>query len=415
VTAIIHSHTYDNGLTLVAEPMSSLESAAFTFLVPSGSSHDPKDRAGLSNFTQEMMLRGCGPRDARQFVEDLDNLGVERGESVSAVHASAGGATLADNLYPALAIFADFLRRPHLPSGKLEAARQVVMQDVLAVEDDPSHKLMEELRRQYFPSPFGWPSHGDIEGLEAATLDDVAGFFERVYRPDEAILGVAGRIDWLELRDEVGELLGDWKRKSVPPIAAGPSGLRRIHIEHDSQQTQIGIAFPTARYCDPDYFEAFAGIWVLGGSGCSARFFHEVREKRGLCYSVSASTYNITREHAGVLCYAGTTAKRAQETLDVMLAELRRLPQGISDEELSYLKARVKSALIMQQESSASRSGSIARDWYHLGRVRTLEEVGAIIDGLTRERINRYLAEQPPLDLTIATLGPKPLVVSGEW
>jgi predicted Zn-dependent peptidase len=222
---------------------------------------------------------------------------------------------------------------------------------------------------------------------------------------------VAGKIDWRAVRDKVAELFADWKAKKAPSVAAGAAGQRQKHLDHDSQQTQIGIAFPTSAYRDPDYFEAFAGIWVLGGSGCSARFFSEVREKRGLCYAVSAATYNVTRDAASVLCYAGTTAQRAQETLDVMLAELRRLPQGITEEELDYLKARVKSALIMQQESSYSRSSSIARDWYHLGRARTLEELGGIIDALTRNRINRYLAAHPPRELTVVTLGPTKLEI----
>ncbi len=409
----ILSHTYDNGLVLVAEPMASVESAAFSFLLPCGSAYDPPGLAGLSTLTTELMLRGCGPRDSRQFVDDLDNLGVERGDGVSPVHASYGGATLSDNLFAALEIYADLLRRPHLPPDKLEACRQGVLQEVFAVEDDPSQKAMQELRRHHFPAPYGLPSHGDEPGLEAAAIDDVAACYQRLYRPEGAILGVAGRVDWAALRDQVGELLGDWPRRQVADPARMNGGQRRLHIEHESQQTQIGIAFASVPYRHEEYFAAYAGIWALGGGGFSTRFFLEVREKRGLCYSVSAFPYNVTRDVASVLCYAGTTAQRAQETLDVMLAELRRLPQGISQTELDLLKARVKSSLIMQQESSSSRSASIARDWYHLGRVRTLDELSAIVDGLTVERINRYLAAYPPRDLTVVTLGPEALRVNG--
>src|SRR5207244_2865403 len=207
------------------------------------------------------------------------------------------------------------------------------------------------------------------------------------------------------------ELLGDWPARQVADPPAVNGGERRVHLDHDSQQTQIGLAFPSVPYRNEAYFEAYAGIWALGG-GSSTRFFTEVREKRGLAYDVSAFTSNVTRDVASVLCYAGTTAQRAQETLDVMLAELRRLPQGISQEELDFLKARVKSSLIMQQESSSARSGAIARDWYHLGRVRTLDELGTIVDGLTVERINRYLVAHPPRDLTIVTLGPEKLAVN---
>jgi predicted Zn-dependent peptidase len=138
--------------------------------------------------------------------------------------------------------------------------------------------------------------------------------------------------------------------------------------------------------------------------------FTEVREKRGLCYTVYAS-YHTHRDRASVMCYAGTTAERAQETLDVTLGELRRLAQGVEPRELDRLKARVKSGLIMQQESSSARSGAIAREWYHLGRVRSMEEIGRLVDSLTCESLGRYLAANPPRDFTIVTLGQKPLAI----
>ncbi len=112
-----------------------------------------------------------------------------------------------------------------------------------------------------------------------------------------------------------------------------------------------------------------------------------------------------------MLCYAGTSAERAQETLDVTLSELVGLSAGVRADELARLKARIKSSLIMQQESSSSRSGAVARDWYHLGRVRTLDELSQRIDALNCEAINAYLSGHPPRDFTIVTLGPNPLEV----
>jgi predicted Zn-dependent peptidase len=124
------------------------------------------------------------------------------------------------------------------------------------------------------------------------------------------------------------------------------------------------------------------------------------------------ASYHTLRDRGAVLCYAGTSTDRAQQTLDVTLAELRKLKQGIEAGELDRLKARIKSALIMQQESSSARSGAIARDWYHLGRVRTLAEISALVDALSCESINRYLLEHPPNDFIVVTLGKEPLTVS---
>jgi predicted Zn-dependent peptidase len=409
VTEPILSHTFDNGLVLVAEPMRWLESAAFTFLVPAGCVYDPAERGGLSGFTCEMALRGAGPRDSRQFIADLDSLGIERSDSVSDAHVGYSGATLAANLGPALAIYADLLRRPHLPEKELELGRQVMIQELRSVEDEPSHKVMVELRRRHYPEPWGRPSHGKLEALETITRQEISDFFGTRYRPGGCILGVAGRFDWAELRETVGRLLADWEPNHPDGLTEGSRLSRTEHLDHDSNQTQIGISYPSVPYRDPDYFRAWSAVGILSG-GSSARLFTEVRERRGLCYSVYAA-YHSLRDRGGVFCYAGTSADRAQETLEVTLGELVRLAQGIEPGELGRLKARIKSALIMQQESSASRSASIARDWYHLGRARTLDELGRLVDELTCQSINAYLAEHAPREFTIVTLGPRPLEV----
>jgi len=411
VSEPILSHRFSNGLVLVAEPMSWLESAAFTFLVPAGCAHDPDARGGLSGFTCEMALRGAGSRDSRRFIIDLDNLGIDRSESVSNAHTSFSAAMLAENLPRALEIFADVIRRPHLPEEQIEAGRQVMFQELRAVEDEPAQKLMIELRRRHYPDPWGRPSQGEQKALETIGIEDVRDHFRRTYRPNGSILGVAGHFDWQRLKDDVARLFDDWPTAEVPTLTEKSAGPKYEHLDYDSNQTQIGIAYPSVPYRDPDYFQAWGAVGVLSG-GMSARLFTEVRERRGLCYSVHAS-YHTLRDRGGVFCYAGSSADRAQETLDVILAELARLAEGIEAEELDRLKARIKSALVMQQESSSARSSSIARDWYHLGRARTLGEVEELIDGLSCRSINAYLAGHPPGDFTTVTLGPGRLEVSG--
>lgn len=410
VKQTIETHEFANGLVLAAEPMDSLESAAFTFLIPAGCIYDPHGRSGLAALSCEMALRGAGKRDSRQFVEDLENLGVQRGESVGSVHTGYSGATLAKNLPAAMAIYADVFRQAHLPAEQLDAGRQVVMQELRAIEDEPSHKVMLELKRRHYPHPWGEPSEGDMPSLEAAQIDDVRQHYEQLYRPNGAIIGVAGHVDWRQLVDQVGELFGDWKPREIAEPPEGPAGPKTDHLHHDSNQTQIGIAYPSVPYRHPDYFQASGAVGVLSG-GMSSRLFTEVREKRGLCYTVYAS-YHTHLDRACVLCYAGTTAPRAQETLDVTLDQLRLLAKGVRAEELERLKTRVKSSLVMQQESSSARSGAIARDWYHLGRVRTLDEINDIVDNLSAKSINSYLAENPPQDFTIVTLGSEALKVA---
>ncbi len=300
VTQPIFSHTYPNGLVLVAEPIDALQSAAFTFLVPAGCVYDPADRGGLSSFTCEMALRGAGPRDSRQFILDLDNLGVERGESVSNAHTSYSGATLAENLPKALAIYADVLRRPHLPEDQLEAGRLAMLQELRAVEDEPAQKVMIELRRRHYPEPWGRPAQGEQEALEATTIDDIRGYFRRCYRPNGTILGVAGRIELGAAEGLGGRIAGRLaagrRRRHRRDARRG----RYQHLPYDSHQTQIGIAYASVPYRHPDYFQALGAVGVLSG-GMSARLFTEVRERRGLCYSVYATLHTLLRSRRRVL------------------------------------------------------------------------------------------------------------------
>src|SRR6478736_507467 len=154
-------------MVLVGEPTKSVESVAFTFLMPSGCCYDPPRRAGLAALTSEMMLRGAGKRDSRAWVSDLENLGVERGESVGVAQATYHGATLRDNLYAGIGLFADMLRRPHLPADQLEAGRMACLQELRAIDDEPSHKLMIELRQQRYPDPWGRTSLGEEAAIRA--------------------------------------------------------------------------------------------------------------------------------------------------------------------------------------------------------------------------------------------------------
>ena len=407
---VIHSHTYDNGLVLLAESMDWVESAAFALLLPAGYIHDPTSHLGLANFACEMAQRGCGDRDSHRFVEDLDRLGVDRNAAVSAAHSSYGGATLATSLESVLEIYADVVRRPLLPAEQIEEGRQVCFQELWSIEDDLARKTMRGLKERFYGNPWGRSSQGTAECLQQISPADIQTFITQYYQPEGAILSVAGKVDWERLRDHVGELFTPWNPPGTValPDTLPPEGY--LHVPYESNQTQIGVAYNSVPYADPNYFQARAAVGILS-DGMSSRLFTEVRENRGLCYTVYASCHSL-RHRGSVLCYAATSTERAQETLDVMLSELKKLKDGIRQDELDRLKARLKSSLIMQQESSSARSSSMAADWYHLGRVMQMDEVGRIIDDLTCDSINEYLANHAPQAFTVVTLGEQPLEVS---
>lgn len=414
-SATIHEHEYPNGLVLVAEEMPSVRSAAFTLLLPAGAAYEAAEElkvgGGAASMVCEWIARGSGERDSREVLEALDDLGVGHSESAQTVHASLAAATLGANLTPALELFADMAIRPRLDDREVEPIRALALQTLRSLDDDPGTKTIYELRQRHFPAPWGRPSPGSADEVAAITADDLRAFRRATHRPNGAILGVAGDLEWTRLRDEVGRLFGDWSTQPEPTLIERPTGPRIDHIDRETQQIQIAMALPAPPVADADYYRARAVAAILGGYS-SARLFTEVREKRGLCYSVYAS-YEAQLGRGAMICHAGTSVERAQETLDVMLAELRRLAvKGIETEELDTMRAGLKSSLIMAQESSMSRSSALAADWYFLGRVRPLDEIAEALDALTPEEVADHARKFLDLDkLTILTLGPNPLSI----
>jgi predicted Zn-dependent peptidase len=405
----IKQQTFANGLTLLAERMDHVRSAALNFLVPAGCVYDPPEYAGIGSVLSEMITRGAGSRDSRELTLALDNLGLDRDESVGSMHMRFWGATLARNLPAALELYADILRRPHLPAEELEAVQSLALQDIQGLEDEPKQKVLVELKKLHYPPPLGQDRRGTVAGIENLTSRAIQSQYRRLFHPRGTILSVAGNIEWEPLRDQVGRLFGDWQAGTTPALQMGTPPGKRKHLDKDTTQTQVALAYPSVPIGDPDYYAALGAVNVLSG-GMSARLFTEVREKRGLCYSVWA-TYQTFKDRASIICYAGTTNERAQETLDVTLGELHRLQEGIEREEVERVQAGLKSSLIMQEESTSARAGTLASDWYYLGRVRTFDEIQAAINGLTPEGIGNYLHRYPARDFTIVTLGPKSLEI----
>ena len=402
-----YSHTYANGLQLLVEPVPDVRSAAFTLLTPAGVMWDPPGKSGLANVFSELCQRGAGPRDSRQLAVALDNLGVQRSSSAEIRHISLSAAFLAESLAPTLALFADVLRRPRLDEEQLEFCKSTVLQELQALEDEPSQKVFIALRKRAMPPPLGKPTLGEEKDVSSLVRQDAIDFHARHFRPNGAILGVAGAVEFEQVRDVVGELLDDWPRAVDLDARVGAPPYGKEHLKSDKVQTHIGLAFPGVSYGDPDFYNAHGVAQVLGG-GMSSRLFTEVREKRGLCYSVSAS-YSPGKDRGLFVGYAGTTNERAAETLEVMRREFQRLSDGITANEVDRVKIGLKASLVMQEESTSARASVLARSWYNLGRVRTLEETLENIDKLTPDQLMGFLKRHPLKETVLVTLGPKAL------
>ena len=192
-------------------------------------------------------------------------------------------------------------------------------------------------------------------------------------------------------------------------MTTGETGDKYTHIQHEGAQVHIGLMTSTVTVQDPNYYNAMAAVSVLSG-GMSSRLFTEVREKRGLCYAVGAN-YNGLKQAAGISCYAGTTPDKAQETIDVIIAEFDRLGKDITESEIARAKVGLKSSLIMQSESSSSRANGIAGDHYLLGRVRSIEEIKEKLEEVSVETVSSFLKNNKFDGYTVVTIGPESVKV----
>jgi predicted Zn-dependent peptidase len=402
-------HKFANGLTLLGEKMPAVQSAAMTLLLPAGSATDPAGRSGSAAVLGDLVLRGAGSRDSRQLSDYLDSLGLQRSSSVSVYHTRLGCAAVADRVVESLATYADIVRRPHLPEAGFDAARDLSLQGLEGLEDDPRQKLLVKLREWFLPSPLGNNPMGKAGDLKKLTLEFCKEDWKERYHAGCAILALAGNIEFKKILDEASKHFGDLPGKKEKPLELTPPSKPYHHERQKSEQTHIGIAYPSVPETDADYYLIRAAMEVFGG-GMSGRLFTEVREKRALCYNVWAG-YGSTKSSGAIFSYAGSSNERAQATLDCIIGEIHRLTKGITQAELDRAKIGLKAGTIMQGESTSARSGAIAHDYFMRGRIRNLDEIKGEIDRLTVDQVNRFLASHPPGPFTIVTVGPKKLKV----
>ena len=408
----ISTYRLDNGLTVVVEPMPHMRSAAWTLLLTTGAATDPEGQSGAATLLNGMVYRGAGERDARALSNALDDLGVQRGGSAGVEFTTFSGALLADDLDAALALYADIVRRPQLPAAELDAERTLMLQSIRAINDNPTQRLFIELNKTYFPGAFGRPTLGEPDELAQISHAALQTNHSTRYRPAGGVLTVAGGVTPEQVRATAERLFGDWA--GLPPALESPHHRAEPiyqHIAQDTAQTQIAIAYPSSTMDDPNYYHERLALGVLSG-GMASRLFTEVRTKRGLVYNVGASP-RVYRGLALVVGYAGTQPNRAQECIDVILAELHRMAEGVTEDELERARTGLLAALVMQGEATPARASAMAGDVYLIGRPRTLDEIRSAVEAITLDDLNRYLADNPPQNLTVLTLGPSAVQVPG--
>lgn len=402
------THTFDNGLVLISEHVSGVQSLALRCLLPAGAVFEDIHNLGASSVCAEMLMRGAGDRDSRQQADAFDRSGALRDVDNAIRFMQISTTTLGHRVGETLPLVLDMVLRPRLAPESFSPAQELALQAVASLADDPQHRAALAARDRHVAQPYNRSTYGTTEGIASLTHEKLCGWWGGLVKPNGSLIAIAGDVDHDHLVEQIGNATREWSGETSMPQALGTPPRGYAHLDDESNQVQIMIVHdaPPQDHID-NPFERLA-IAVLSG-GMSGRLFTEVREKRGLCYAVS-SAYRADKDRGVVTNYVGTTPERAQESLDVLHAELHRINSGdVTQEELTRSKTGLKSRLIFAGESTKARASAIAADYFNLGRVRSLEEIVAQLDAISLDELNGYLRRRDLGTLTIQTLGPDAL------
>ena len=403
--------TLANGLTVIVEEIPHVESVAYSLQIPGGLVHDPANRVGLSLLLVELTSRGAGGLNSRELSEAFDGDGIRHTEDAHGERLIYRGSCLAEKTERAIELLSFMVLKPEFPEVEIDPIRSLLLQEIQALGDNPSHRAMEEMGARYYPDPYSRFSCGEKEGIEAVKISDLKAEWKRLYHPKGSVLSVAGKCSTAQINQLAQRYFGDWDGAGLvrPEIKSiKPPGT--FHVHDDSAQTQIVLSYPSVSSLDSQFYAAKVAGSILSG-GFSGRLFIEVREKRGLCYSVWAS-HSSDQQLGRFVGYAGTTPDRAAETLDVMVRELKRLQGTVTEDELTRAKAHILSSLIISEESTGSRASGNASDWWIRKDVRSLDFVKQAILAVKAKDIDALWEAFPPEPMHVLSLGNKPLQVS---
>jgi len=400
----------DSGLRVVTEALPHLRSVAVGFWVGTGSRDEPAGQAGVSHFLEHLLFKGTEDRDAATIAEAVESGGGDM-NAFTAQEVTTFYVRVPDDRLPlALDILSDIVWRPALRPADVDSERQVILEELHLRDDEPEDLVHDLFTRAVFPEhPIGREVIGSVATIEAMTRAGIADFHARHYRPGNVVVAAAGNLDHDQVVNLVEKGL-DAAAGTRPPRAAYPGQPppRPLAVlERPTEQAHLVLGMRALRNDDPDRYALTVLNQVLGG-GMSSRLFQEVREQRGLAYSVYS--FRAALEETGVLAVsAGTAPDRVDELLDVLDAELRRVVAdgGVSERELTAAQGHLRGSLALSLESSGSRMHRLGRSESTLGEIPTLDELVERLDAVTAADVARVVERVlTGADPTLAVVGP---------
>ncbi len=394
-----------SGLIVVTDRMERVETVSIGAYVHAGTRHESAAENGASHFLEHMAFKGTARRDAAAIAREIENVGGHINAYTAREQTAYYCKVLKEDVGLAADIIGDILCHSTLVPEELERERGVILQEIGQANDTPDDIIFDHFQEACFPGqPMGRPTLGTEEVIRAMPREALTGYMARHYGPSQIVVAAAGALEHEEILALVERHFADLPR--VAPPAPEPARYQggEHREERELDQVHMVLGFPSTHYADPDHYAVLLLSTLLGG-GMSSRLFQEIREKRGLVYSIYSFAHPY--EDSGVFAlYAGTGEEQAAELVPVAVEELRRVQRDVTQEELDRAKAQLRASLLMSLESTGSRCEQIARQIQIHGRVIPIEETKARIAAVTVEDVQRAAARLFRARPTLAALGP---------
>ncbi|HCD83566.1 MAG TPA: peptidase M16 [Agrobacterium sp.] len=397
-----------SGLTVVTERMPHLESVALGVWIKSGSRNETTAEHGIAHLLEHMAFKGTARRTARQIAEEIENVGGEVNAATSTETTSYYARVLKDHVPLAVDILADILTESLFDEDELEREKNVILQEIGAATDTPDDVIFDNFSGvAYRDQTIGRPILGTPETVQSFTTGQIRHYLARNYTTDRIFVVAAGAVDHDSFVKQVEERFA-----SLPQLPAATPVLEKaiytggeIRETRDLMDAQVLLGFEGKAYHARDFYCSQILANILGG-GMSSRLFQEVREARGLCYSVYAFHWGFS--DTGIFgVHAATGANDLPELVPVILEELRKSSQTIHQEEIDRARAQIRAQLLMGQESPAARAGQMARQMMLYGRPIPNEEMMERLEHITQDRLTdlagRLFFDTVP---TLSAIGP---------
>jgi len=396
--------TLPNGLRVVTDRMDSVETAALGVWVAAGTRHETADVNGIAHLLEHMAFKGTRRRSALQIAEEMDNVGGQLNAYTSRDHTAYYAKVLKEDQGLALDIISDILLNSTMDAEELAREKHVIVQEISQANDTPDDIIFDHFQATAFPDqPIGWPVLGREEIVRAVSSERLKLHMGSHYAADTMVVSASGNVDHDSFVAAVDKAFAPLPLKatiSTPPASYVGGDFREAR---DIEQAHVVLGFGGLAFDDPDYYN-LAAMSVLLGEGLSSRLFQEIREKRGLAYSVFSSSQSFP--DTGLFSiYAGTAPGDVPQMMPVLCDEIHKIGDMVTEEEVKRSRAQLKAGLLMSLESPGSRCTQRARQILIYGRTLTTAEIIAKVEQVDGEGIKRSAKRVFSGAPTVAALG----------